>query len=144
MADWLNDCGSTHSTSTNQPFIHSPKNKNKIGRDEMEEKELYPVVLEKVSRDFSTTTTKIEVVEDYAKDIKALKEHLSKKVAEMMDKDFDRFLNNMYLIDVSETKVREVLNNSPFGTIPEQLAELIIERQLQRIKTQQLYREGKL
>ena len=110
----------------------------------MEEKELYPAVLEKVSRDFSTIRTQIEVVEDYAKDIEALKEHLSKKVAEMMEKDFDRFLNNLYRIDVSETKVREVLNNSPFGTIPEQLAGLIIERQLQRIKTQRLYKEGKL
>ena len=110
----------------------------------MEEKELYPAVLEKVSRDFSTTRTQIEVVEDYAKDIETLKAHLSKKVAEMMDKDFDRFLNNMYRIDVSEARVIEVLNNSPFGTIPEQLAELIIERQLQRIKTQRLYKEGKL
>lgn len=110
----------------------------------MEEKELYPAVLEKVSRDFSTMRTQIEVVEDYSKDLEALKEHLSNKIGEMMEKDFDRFLNNMYRIDVSESKVRNILNNSPLGTIPEQLAELIIERQLQRIKTQRLYKEGKL
>lgn len=110
----------------------------------MEDEKLYPEVLEKVSRDFSTSRTKIELIEDYTKDIEALKNHLSQKVAEMMEKDFDRFLNNMYRIDVSEVKVRKILNESPFGTIPEKLAELIIERQMQRIKTQRLYREGKL
>ncbi|KAB2846209.1 MAG: hypothetical protein F9K45_02340 [Melioribacteraceae bacterium] len=110
----------------------------------MEDHELYPAVLEKVSRDFSTNRTQIEIAEDFSKDIEALKEHLSKKVAEMMEKDFDRFLNNMYRIDVSEIKVRTVLKESPFVTIPEKLAELIIERQLQRIKTQRLYKEGKL
>lgn len=110
----------------------------------MEDHKLYPAVLEKVSRDFSTNTTKIEVAEDYTKDLEALKEHLTKKVAEMMEKNFERFINNMYRIDVSETKVRKVLNESPFASIPENLAELIIERQIQRIKTQRLYKEGGL
>ena len=110
----------------------------------MEEKELYPEVLEKVSRDFSTNRTNIEVVDDYSKDIEALKNHLSQKVAEMMEKDFDRFLNNMYRIDVSEIRVKQILKESSFGSIPEKLAELIIERQVQRIKTQRLYKEGKL
>lgn len=110
----------------------------------MEEKELYPAVLKKVSKDFSTFKTKIEVAEDYSKDMEVMKSHLSKKVAEMMEKDFERFLNNMYRIDVSEIKVKKILNESPLGTVSDQLAELIIERQLQRIKTQRLYKEGKI
>lgn len=110
----------------------------------MEEKEIYPAVLKKISNDFSTNRTSIEILEEYSKDLDALKLHLSKKIEEMMEKDFDRFLNNLYRIDVSEAKVKRVLNEAPFESIPSHLADLIIERQVQRIETQRLYKEGKL
>ena len=110
----------------------------------MEEKEFYPDVLAKISKDFSTSKTSIEVVEEYSKDIESLRAHLTKKITEMMEKDFDRFLNNLYRIDVSEEKVTKVLSTAPFELVPSMLADLIIERQIQRINTQRLYKEGKL
>ena len=72
-----------------------------------------------------------------------IREHLIKKVIELMSRDYDRFINNLYRIDVNEKKVSEILHTKDRTTIPERLADLIIERQIMRVKTQWLYREGK-
>lgn len=71
----------------------------------MESKELFPAVLQKISRDFSTFRTEIEVKEEYSQDLEAIKNHLTEKIKSMLEKDFERFLSNMYRIDVSEKKL---------------------------------------
>jgi hypothetical protein len=50
----------------------------------------------------------------------------------------------LYRIDVDETKVHEIMMTKDKTLIPEKIADLIIERQLARIKTQMLYKQGKL
>lgn len=98
------------------------------------------LLVEKLSKDFSLAKESLPAVND----LSLIREHLIKKVAELMSKSYDRFLNNLYQIDVSETKVSEILHSKDRTTIPERFADLIIERQLLRIKTQMLYRSGKL
>ena len=106
----------------------------------MNENELYPSLVEKLHKDFSLEKESLPAVNDLA----GIREHLINKVTELMSRDYDRFLNNMYRIDVSESKVSEILHSKNRITIPERFADLIIERQLLRIKTQMLYRDGKL
>ena len=106
----------------------------------MTEQELYPSLLEKINKDFALASNSLPVLND----LPHIREHLIRKVAELISKDYDRFLNNLYLIDVNEKKVSEILRAKDRTTIPERFADLIIERQLLRIKTQLLYREGKL
>jgi hypothetical protein len=76
-------------------------------------------------------------------DMSLIREHLIKKVTELMARDYDRFLNSLYRIDVNESKVHEILYSKDKTRIPEKLADLIIERQLIRVKTQLLYKQGK-
>ena len=106
----------------------------------MNDKELYPSLVEKLYKDFSLAKDSLPTVTD----LPMIREHLIAKVSELMSRDYERFITNLYRIDVSESKVREILHSKDRTTIPEKLADLIIERQLLRIKTQMLYREGKL
>lgn len=82
------------------------------------------------------------MTKDYSEELKIIKEFLSKRITELMTKNQERFFNTLYRIDVNEMKVAQVLNNSK--NIPDDLADLIIERQLLRLKTQMMYKEGKL
>lgn len=106
----------------------------------MNEKELYPSLVEKLYKDFSLAKDSLPATTE----LPLIREHMIKKVAELMSRDYERFITNLYRIDVSESRVREILHSKDRSTIPEQLADLIIERQLLRVKTQMLYREGKL
>ena len=106
----------------------------------MNENELYPSLVEKLYKDFSLEKESLPAVNDLA----SIREHLINKVTELMSKDHERFLGSMYRIDVSESKVSAILRSKDRTTIPERFADLIIERQLLRIKTQMLYRSGKL
>ncbi|PKL83691.1 MAG: hypothetical protein CVV24_03650 [Ignavibacteriae bacterium HGW-Ignavibacteriae-3] len=105
----------------------------------MNENELYPSLVEKLHKDFSLEKDSLPAVSD----LSLIREHLINKVTELISRDYDRFLNNLYRIDVNEKKVSEILHAKDRTTIPERLADLIIERQMQRVKTQILYRQGK-
>ncbi|MCX6169705.1 MAG: hypothetical protein NTX65_10200 [Ignavibacteriales bacterium] len=105
----------------------------------MTEQELYPSLVEKLNKDFSLAGNSLPALDN----LSLIREHLIKKVTELISRDYDRFLNNLYRIDVNEKKVSEILHSKDRTTIPEKLADLIIERQLLRVKTQMLYREGK-
>ncbi|MGD8780509.1 MAG: hypothetical protein PVH88_16270 [Ignavibacteria bacterium] len=110
----------------------------------MEDKTLLPEILNKTSKDFSTNKIEIPTEETGIESYDSLKEYLTQKVAELMDKDFERFLNNLYRIDVDENKVKGVMGDKNVLSIPEKITELIIERQIERIKYQRMYKEGKL
>ena len=108
------------------------------------EKSLLPEILNKSSKDLSTSKIEVPFSENAVETYDSLKEYLTQKVAEMMDNDFERFLNNLYRIDINERKIKEVLIDKNILSIPEKIAELIIERQIERIKYQRMYKEGKL
>jgi len=71
--------------------------------------------------------------------IEALKKVLAKRLAEMIDHEFDNFVNALYRIDIDEAKVKKVLAKQPFSHALEEVAELIINRQIQKIITRKQY-----
>lgn len=109
-------------------------------RTKVEEKEIFNALIQKLTKDFSLESNALPVQAG----LEAIREHLINRIRELLARNYERFLNNMYRIDVNETKVNQILHSKDKLTIPEQLADLIIERQLQRIKTQMMYKEGKL
>ena len=108
----------------------------------MKNKELIQPLIEKLYTDFSIDKNNLPVKNDYAAELKMIKEFLSKRITELMTKNQERFFNTLYRIDVDENKVTQALNNS--SNVSDDLAELIIERQLRRLKTQMLYKQGKI
>lgn len=108
----------------------------------MENNELILPLIEKLYNDFSIDKSNLPVKKDYLEELRIIKEFLSKRIEELMTANLERFLNTLYRIDVNESRVTQILNASP--NAPDDLADLIIERQLLRLKTQLLYKQGKL
>ncbi len=68
-----------------------------------------------------------------------LRIELNKVVSYLLDKDFNRLLNVLYRIDVSEAKVKLILGKEKPEHLSETLTDLIIERELKKIETRKKY-----
>ncbi|MDF1611920.1 MAG: hypothetical protein AB1695_08730 [Stygiobacter sp.] len=101
--------------------------------------EIFTSLVEKLNKDFSLEGNNLPVNSDF----EILKKFFTEKVKELMSSNYDRFLNSLYRIDVDETKLTQILHSKDKTTIAEKLADLIIERQLLRVKTQLLYKQSK-
>ncbi len=62
----------------------------------------------------------------------SLLDRLSQIVDHLISKDFNRLVNALYRIDVSEEKLKLVLANRPENT-PTVIAQMILERELQKV-----------
>lgn len=70
-----------------------------------------------------------------------LKEKLSVQINYLIEKDFQKLLSLLYRVDVSEPKLKNLLLEHPGENAGNIIAELIIERQLQKIKSRQEFRQ---
>lgn len=71
-----------------------------------------------------------------------LKNALASKFNELINTDFNYLIQLLYRIDISEKKLKETLNQNKDKDAGKLLAELTIERQLQKIRTRQQYRRS--
>ena len=82
----------------------------------------------------------IELPEQMSMD--ELQEKLAGHIHYLINHDFERLINLLYTVDVSESKLKNLLqedSNTDAGYI---IATLIIERQLQKIKTRRETKQG--
>lgn len=86
-----------------------------------------------IVRDFGIRAGSIKIKSDPGKAYNALKEKLAIRIADMLENDWQRLSNIFYRLDVSESKVTRVLKSVPIPEVPYQLAELVIDRQLQKV-----------
>lgn len=70
----------------------------------------------------------------------ALLQRLTVEVQYLIDYNLEKLWNVLYRIDVSEKKVRELLANTPYTQHAQGIAQLIIERQQQKIITRKQYK----
>ena len=63
-------------------------------------------------------------------------------INELINKDFHSLIQLLYRIDVSEKKIRVYLSEKPNEDAANVLADLIIERQLQKIETRKKFSSG--
>lgn len=71
-------------------------------------------------------------------DYQAFLDLLTRAVQNLIDSDFEKFLNALYRIDVDEQKVKEAFAKK--GNVAAAIAELIIQREFQKITTREKYR----
>jgi len=79
---------------------------------------------------------KLEEIKDIAYDQAFLM--IMRVVEDLMAKDFNRLINILYRIDVSEEKLKEALalsNDNPASVV----TKMILDRQLQKIETRKKY-----
>jgi hypothetical protein len=64
-----------------------------------------------------------------------LQQKLAEHINNVINSDFDKLLQLLYRMDIDEMKLRAVLSGHPDRNAGEMIAELMIERQLQKVKS---------
>lgn len=72
----------------------------------------------------------------------SVRDRLALKIRDLIDHDFEQLLNILYRIDVSEEKIKKYLSENPPGEAPALIADLIIEREMQKVVTRMQYSRG--
>lgn len=72
------------------------------------------------------------------------REYLTEKLTYLLEKKYDLLIKTLYRIDVNENKLHELFAMNNRDNIPAALADLIIERQLQKVHFRNLYKAGAL
>jgi len=70
-----------------------------------------------------------------------LKEKLTAHINRLINSDFERLVYLLYRIDVNEEKMRQLLEQKEGENAAALIADLIIERQTEKIKSRQLFRQ---
>ena len=77
-------------------------------------------------------------------DRNTIREKLAILIAHLMQDNFERLCQAMYRLDVSETKFDQVMNEKPVEEIPYAVADLVIEREMQKVRTRIMHKRGEL
>lgn len=64
---------------------------------------------------------------------------LADKVNDLLVNDFDRLIAILYRMDVSDIKLKNLLKNNPGEDAGKIIAELMVERQAQKIKSREQF-----
>ena len=75
-------------------------------------------------------------------DLNELKEKLTQHINYLIQHDFERLVAILYRIDINEKKLKELLQRYSDKDSGGIIAQLIIERQLEKIKTRQQFKSG--
>lgn len=70
-----------------------------------------------------------------------LTDQLSQKINNLIETDFQKLVFLLYRIDINETKLMNLLKEHPDENAGNIIAELIIERQQQKIKSRQQFKQ---
>jgi hypothetical protein len=101
----------------------------------MEAEEYYGEAANFITRDFHLQRMAPLAHQDAVLQLEEIKSLLIRKIEELLDFDFERLMNILYRIDVDENKVKETFKNHRPNEIAPILADLVIKRQIQKVKT---------
>ena len=73
--------------------------------------------------------------------LQALQEKIASVISQLLRNNPERLLNLMYRLDIDENKFRFVIQNGPEENVARQLAELVLEREMQKVYWRNKYRE---
>jgi hypothetical protein len=97
---------------------------------EAEEENLYLKLIEQINKDFNLANEAIDFPLSTSPD--DLKVQLHEKIYGLIQYKFAEYLNLLYIIDVSEEKIKE-LDGSDLVVLAEQVVFLILKREWQKV-----------
>jgi hypothetical protein len=92
--------------------------------------------LDKISQEILARNFDLEIPDDF----KLFREELIRRLDYLINRDFEKLLWILYRIDVKEQLVKDVLSDKENLNPAETLADLIIQRQLQKAQTRLKYK----
>ncbi|MEQ9404255.1 MAG: hypothetical protein RIM99_11745 [Cyclobacteriaceae bacterium] len=98
-------------------------------------KESYHLILKDFGLEEDMDFEEVDIVFDW------LTDYLTRQVSILLDQDFNRLLNTLYRIDISEEKTKELINLSSPETIARNIAIAIIEREKEKVISRERYRK---
>jgi hypothetical protein len=110
----------------------------------MEKKEQLTEVSKFISNSFALDESQSLVPNGDFKTLDEFKLYLTNRLSELLDTKYDSLINILYRIDVGEDKLSELFSDKNREYIPAALADIIIDRSLQKVIFRQMYKEGKL
>jgi hypothetical protein len=111
--------------------------------EELKKEEIFSLQ-KSVSKDFVRNDYSSLIPNNDFERLEEFRKYLTEKMKDMLDMNYNLLINTLYRIDISEKKVSELFSSKNKEKIPEKLADLIIERQIEKINFRKLYREGNL
>lgn len=111
--------------------------------DELKQEEIFSIQ-KSVSKDFVKNDYSSLIPNNDFERLEEFRKYLTKKMKDMLDNNYNLLINTLYRIDISEKKLGELFSSRNKESIPEKLADLIIERQTEKINFRKRYREGSL
>ena len=100
-------------------------------------------LLKLISQDFDRPGMEAVITIRDLSSLNELKQYLTEKLAYLLEYKFDRLINTLYLIDIDENKLSRLFASENRDHIPSRLADLIIERQLQKLQFRLKYKSKK-
>jgi hypothetical protein len=73
-----------------------------------------------------------------------IREKLAVLIAHLMESNFEKLCQAMYRLDVPESKFDIAMNGNDLSEIPYAIADLVIEREMQKVRTRIMYKRGEL
>lgn len=106
--------------------------------------DFYTEVAKLVNKDLDTDSANMAIAPQAGLSQNMIREKLILVIGYMLENQFEKLCNAMYRLDVSEKKFHEVLQSGEPGEIAGKLADLVIEREILKVKTRMLYKDGML
>jgi len=97
-----------------------------------------------VSKDFIKSDSSSLIPSNDFERLEEFRKYLAERMKDMLDNNYNLLINTLYRIDISERKISELFSSKNKESIPGKLADLIIERQIEKIDYRRRYREGSL
>jgi hypothetical protein len=97
-----------------------------------------------IAKDFEITGSVSLIPLAETENLQEFKIYLTGKLSELMENKYDTLLNILYRIDVNEKKLSELFSGKNREYIPEALADLVIERQMQKVYFRKRFKEGNI
>ncbi|MCU0371203.1 MAG: hypothetical protein MUC31_07300 [Bacteroidales bacterium] len=73
-----------------------------------------------------------------------IREKLAVLIAHLMQNNFEKLCQAMYRLDVPESRFDRAINENELQDIPYAIADLVIEREMQKVRTRIMYKKGEL
>lgn len=97
--------------------------------------------MEENNSELQSVVQSLDLINQNLEEKEAIFEYIKMQVAGMLDNQSDLLFSYLYRLDIDELLIKKVLNGET-AEIAGGLAQLIIDRQLQRLRTRQEYKKN--